>query len=112
MTSPRTKQAKAVKKELDTFKKLNDDRGYSVRQVTRRLDRLRTKGELFKEYKSWCEQNGEKALTSKAFSQRLYLHTAAVYCHLTVGHIQVHRPRRYPAYIMCFDKHALLPKNF
>ena len=36
----------AVIEELDQFKRLNDDRGYSVRQVTRQLNRLRFKGKL------------------------------------------------------------------
>ncbi len=36
----------AVIEELDQFKRLNDDRGYSVRQVTRQLNRLRFRGRL------------------------------------------------------------------
>lgn len=36
----------AVIEELDHFKRLNDDRGYSVRQVIRLLNRLRSKGRL------------------------------------------------------------------
>ncbi|MBI4057647.1 MAG: PhoH family protein [Elusimicrobia bacterium] len=36
----------SVIEELDQFKRLNDDRGYSVRQVSRLLDRLRSKGKL------------------------------------------------------------------
>ncbi|MBI4051577.1 MAG: PhoH family protein [Elusimicrobia bacterium] len=36
----------AVIEELDHFKHLNDERGYSVRQVSRFLDRLRSKGKL------------------------------------------------------------------
>ncbi|MBI5883209.1 MAG: PhoH family protein [Elusimicrobia bacterium] len=36
----------AVIEELDNFKRLNDDRGYSVRQAARQLDRLRSKGKL------------------------------------------------------------------
>jgi PhoH-like ATPase len=36
----------AVVEELDNFKRYNDDRGYSVRQVMRRLDRLRVRGKL------------------------------------------------------------------
>ncbi|MBI5211388.1 MAG: PhoH family protein [Elusimicrobia bacterium] len=36
----------AVIEELDGFKRLNDDRGYAVRQATRQLDRLRSKGKL------------------------------------------------------------------
>ncbi|MBI3548256.1 MAG: PhoH family protein [Elusimicrobia bacterium] len=35
-----------VIEELDSFKRLNDDRGYSVRQVMRWLNRLREKGKL------------------------------------------------------------------
>lgn len=36
----------AVIEELDHFKRLNDDRGYSVRQVIRLLNRLRSRGRL------------------------------------------------------------------
>src|SRR6185295_1474196 len=36
----------AVVEELDSFKRMNDDRGYAVRQVIRKLDRLREKGKL------------------------------------------------------------------
>jgi len=36
----------AVIEDLDHFKRFNDDRGYSVRQVTRKLDRLRSRGKL------------------------------------------------------------------
>ena len=36
----------AVIEELDGFKRLNDERGRSARMISRRLDRLRTKGKL------------------------------------------------------------------
>jgi PhoH-like ATPase len=36
----------AVIEELDSFKRLNDERGFAVRQAARRLDRLRSKGKL------------------------------------------------------------------
>ncbi|MBI4677029.1 MAG: PhoH family protein [Elusimicrobia bacterium] len=36
----------SVIEELDQFKRLNDDRGYSVRQASRQLDRLRSRGKL------------------------------------------------------------------
>ncbi|MBI5624179.1 MAG: PhoH family protein [Elusimicrobia bacterium] len=36
----------AVIEELDSFKRLNDERGFAVRQAARQLDRLRAKGKL------------------------------------------------------------------